>query len=107
MLKNLVDVARARAAGAAGTLTPAMAAAAAAAPADVSELITLLGTRQVKVDLGWRRVESRYLRGLADTWQQVKDDTGESDPREGELASGVQIGMSAGGEIAFGVSRAE
>lgn len=103
MLKNLVDVVRARAGGAAGALTPAMAAAAAAAPADVAELITLLGTRQVKVNLGWRSVESRFLRGLADTWQQVKDDTGESDPREGELASGVQIGMSAGGEVAFGV----
>ncbi|MCC6216494.1 MAG: hypothetical protein IT376_16650 [Polyangiaceae bacterium] len=103
MLKHLVDVARARATGDVGTLSPAMAAAAAAAPADVADLITILGTRQVRLALGSRSIESRYLRGLAETWQQVKDDTGESDAREAELASGVQIGASAGGEVVFGV----
>lgn len=103
MLKTLVDVARARAVGGQGTLSPEMAALASGAPPDVAALIELLGTRTVRVSMGWRAVESRHLARLADTWQQVKDDSGESDPREAELSSGVQIGASAGGEVVFGL----
>lgn len=103
MLKNLLDVVRAGATGGPRSLPAPIAAQTASAPADVRDLVDVIGTRDVRVSLGWRSIETRYLGSLADTWQQVADDTGESDPRQGDLASGVQIGASAGGEVYFGL----
>jgi hypothetical protein len=73
----------------------------AAAPGPIAELATLMSTRSVRVDLGWRSVESRYVGSLADTLDLV--DLEEEEPRAGELGQSLQIGASAGGEVYFGL----
>ncbi len=73
------------------------------APEDVVTLARLLAAEHTRVDLGWRSIEHRYLARLADTWQDVANDLGASDPREDSLTKGLQIGASAGGEVYFGL----
>lgn len=101
MLEALVIAARDNAGGATQALSDDYATLLESAPPLVGELITLLGTRNVRLRLGWRSIESRYLGSLANTWELVEDP--ESEERADELSRGVQIGASAGGEVYFGL----
>jgi len=101
MLEAVVQVVRAEARGEAGPLAPELAALAARAPAPVAELIRLLGTTGVRLDLGWRSIGGADLGSLAATWDSVED--GRDEPRAAELAEGVQLGASDGGEVYFGL----
>ncbi len=103
MLNALLAIVRRTVPGQGAALPEELAQLLADAPADVVELARALATEHARVGLGWRSIERRYLARLADTWQQVVDDLGASDPRQGALARGLQIGSSAGGEVYFGL----
>ncbi|HUH05705.1 MAG TPA: hypothetical protein VML75_27110 [Kofleriaceae bacterium] len=102
MLNALLKIAQDAAAGDGNPLhADKVAPIVASAPGPIAQLATLMSTRNVRVDLGWRSIESRYLGSLADTLDLVELE--EEDPRAGELAQSLQIGSSGGGEVYFGL----